>query len=344
MSRWFSNPPCQVTELTFSDEKEMKSWCEAKWGAWQSDLHPARYHDTNWRLDELWYVHDKGEHKDRETTMEEKIERAAKDGQSAQAAISYEEKKCGKTAAERHKHALTKFSFMMNKLNKTLSQAEVAMPGLKRKLKVTEFSGMKDGVAKCRAMKDKVMDEMEDLREPKEGDHEDFADRLDVLQKDVQEHQEALLEALTKFKGAPQAKQERCDEGEHPKCAPGSFFLILITPTMYPTTHAKFWCLKWFSVFWFCFLGCPPSLKRSSHLEFDIYGHALSNQLLKFSASQLETQTKIEGWARGVICPPCQELVPQKVLKVELWRPLVLQNSLAHILGIWRLTIGLAKL
>ena len=219
---WEAHPE-QVSTTSFKSEQEMEAWCNGKWDACASPSHPPRLHLSNWLLHEKWYTFYKGKDEDKEACLEEKLERRGKDLASGVSALSLEDMKPkGKSMQEKYKIASTKVVMLLNKFNRALAAAETSLPPMKRQLPMDAYAKRKSGVMACRSMKDSIMDELEDLKQcPDEPILlEEQMGRLEVMQKELVEHLDALQEAMGKV-AVPKKEQAVDDEvAPSPGCTP----------------------------------------------------------------------------------------------------------------------------
>ena len=188
----------EVTESQFLDEDEKFEWACGKWEACKSSQKPDRVHKNNWKLDEKWFSFDSGEHQEQETQVTEKMQRVGTDLAGTSTMLAIDEPK-GKLKApcERHKAARARVCSLASRLARTLSSSEASLPGLKRKVSPETYKKLRTGVLAVRDVRDHVLDELEDLKVLPEDPQaqEQSIEGLLALQRTLQEHQDALVEA-----------------------------------------------------------------------------------------------------------------------------------------------------
>ena len=172
----------------------------------QSTEHPPRYHDSNWKLDERYFSFSRGREKMRETVLEELMRKTSTDQNSSLAAIAQPEtpkNKNKRSATDLHKQALSKFNHWSSRLSRAMSNYESSLPSLRRSLSPQKFAKLKEGLSACRAMRDGVLDEVEDMKSlPAEEDQQHMmVNYIQDLVKKLQEHNHALVEAFDGSKG-----------------------------------------------------------------------------------------------------------------------------------------------
>ena len=194
-----------MTEDTFDSLDELKDWAKKKFDACAHPDFPDRVH-KNWRLIERHYLEDKGRDLTNSTTITEGMDRSATDSASALGLLSITDQpnKKMKTLPEQHKAQVNKFQLSVNKMSRTISQTELGLPGLKRKLCGSQFVRLKQGLQMCRELLETVRDEAEDVKECPDGEaaQEAAIQVLSKLQLRLAEHQDSMQEAIQKHNPA----------------------------------------------------------------------------------------------------------------------------------------------
>ena len=204
----------QVTEKTFHDEKEHRDWFHGKTDQYLSK-HPERVHPTNWMLTERFYSHDKGRHKAACTELEEKLNRSGSDaGAAAQMMLGEEPGKQKKDPETQHKQAVGRTTSMLGKLSRQISSLETTIPSLRRTISSAALAKVKEGLQKCRQVKDDTLESLEDLKifSTDTTQEEEKLEGLANLQHKLQEHTLAITDVLNMHKQLPIKKDPATSE------------------------------------------------------------------------------------------------------------------------------------
>ena len=117
---------------------------------------------------------------------------------------------------EKVKQWVGKVHLLSQKLSKQIVAVELKLPACKRSMPPQRFTALKAGLAKCRETKERVWDELEDMREPKSGEEEQTLQLQDLqsLHSTLTQHLDALVEASSKQETAQE--QPIKEESEAP--------------------------------------------------------------------------------------------------------------------------------
>ena len=202
----------QVTLSTFSDTVEAMNWVESKVVACADPTKPPKLHPQNWLLSEFWYSVDKGVEYEKCTKLSNEIERSARDATSSAHALDLHHQQPllapppppPAQQLVRHRGAVQKVTQVCNKLGKCITSCETTLPSRKRSLDEEAFKSLRGGLQRCRDLRERTLDELEDLRHLNESmDADDTLVALKDLAKQAQEHLQALQEAMDKSLPAP---------------------------------------------------------------------------------------------------------------------------------------------
>ena len=211
-----SAPSLEIKESQFANEDQQWKWFKSKVEPFISDEFPAKAHE-NWKLNEDYFEHQRGKETAVTTTIAETLKRASTDLQAAAPLLSLEPESKGKKGDPelKHKSLVGKVMAGIRKLGATINTTEGALPSLRRRVPPTQFSKLKLGLGQARDFKIEASDQLEDLKkldEPNQFD--DVMASLVELQQHVQEHADALAEALKSYQTT--IKEPPRDEGFDP--------------------------------------------------------------------------------------------------------------------------------
>ena len=184
----------------FSDDQEAKEWLLGK--VTDNPARPHRYHKDNWWLDEYYVEYDGGIDTSNSSKITEKLQRTSNDCAAAISSLGMENENGKKKQSmdSKVRQWVGKVNMLSQRLAKQISSVELKLPSFKRSMSGQKFAQLKAGLTTCRETKEKVWDELEDMREPKSGEQE-LLDQLTALQglhSTLTEHLDALQEAISK--------------------------------------------------------------------------------------------------------------------------------------------------
>ena len=203
---------------------ELKSWVESKVAGSQDPEHPPKLCANFW-LCEWWFTHEQGTLYSTNSKLTEEMQRDAQDLSSGMCVLGLEggepsKKKQKLSPAERHKSQLGRATTMVNRLSKAIAQADGALPSLKRAAAgPVLFGKFKSGLEQCRQTKEKLLDQLEDLKTlaRNELEIELQIDSLKEIFTASSEHLEALNEGKKSLQPAqPEEPSAIKDEAEQP--------------------------------------------------------------------------------------------------------------------------------
>ena len=206
--------PLQVTDSTFTDSQEQEEWFHAKTSPWITEHAPKDH--SNWRLSERWFVQSRGRLKEKVAKVDEIYDRAGADQSSAQAMLNGEEEKPKKDPHEKHMWAMQRTNGLINKLSRSIASLESALPGMKRSLEAGQK--VKAVLHRCCEAKTLSLDQLEDCRQLPSDPvlQEDTFIILTDIQKNVQEHLEAIKDVINMDQGSVDKSIIKTDLGERP--------------------------------------------------------------------------------------------------------------------------------
>ena len=193
----------QVTHDDFSDDAEQHQWFKDKTKEFEDAQHPVRQH-SNWRLEERFYIHNRGRSISTKTSVEENLKRSASDlaGTSSIMGMPPEKKKDTKSPEQLHQMGLNRATALMSRLSKCISTCETNMPAWKRKLQMSQFIKIRESLQSCRSIKDTLLDELEDIRVlPTDPSlHDEIITKVNHMHSVLLDHIGALTEVMQKYK------------------------------------------------------------------------------------------------------------------------------------------------
>ena len=209
--------PHQLTYFDFVSEEELNAWSNAKYEASADPSYPDRVHESNPRLSERYYSHNKGRDINKFTSITEQLEKSGTDALSGVTALALQDvaEKGSKSGQDRHKAIMTKINTTLTKLNKSIGKAETSLPSMKRRVSASTYTCMREGLAKVRQIKDSQMDHLEDAKENPDDPfkQEENLEHLGHILLALQSALEILGEAMAKTE-EPLPKKERTQAPE----------------------------------------------------------------------------------------------------------------------------------
>ena len=153
------------------------------------------------------------------TRVEENLKRSATElaGSSSLLGIT-DNKKVSKTPEQLHQSNLSRANGLLSRLNKCISACESALPNWKRRFDKEVYCKVRDGLQSCRATKDVILDDLEDVRHLP-GDtslHDGVMEKLNKVQAAMMDHIGALTDVMKKFKDEKDVKKEMKNDEPRP--------------------------------------------------------------------------------------------------------------------------------